>query len=75
MPGQAEGRRRNDVAKRELIDLPSGKRSIRRDARGRFTSDQVLVTHSLAADRRQPVASVTPMAQGARSDQRRPPPA
>ena len=42
--------------KRERIDTtpgqPGGSRYIRRDAHGRFTSDQVDVGRSLAADRR-----------------------
>jgi hypothetical protein len=43
--------------RRERIDTtpgqPGGSRYIRRDARGRFTSDQVDVGRSQAADRRQ----------------------
>lgn len=40
--------------KRELIEPNEGdKRYIRRDENGRFTSDQVDVGRSLAADRRQ----------------------
>jgi hypothetical protein len=39
---------------RELIEPHEGdKRYVRRDAQGRFTSDQVEVGRSLAADRRQ----------------------
>jgi len=41
-------------SKRELIEPNEGdKRYVRRDAQGRFTSDQVDVGRSLAADRRQ----------------------
>jgi hypothetical protein len=40
--------------KRELIEPNEGdKRYVRRDDRGRFTTDQVDVGRSLAADRRQ----------------------
>lgn len=40
--------------KRELIEPnPGDKRYVRRDENGRFTSDQVDVGRSLAADRRQ----------------------
>jgi hypothetical protein len=40
--------------KRELIEPHEGdKRYVRRDEQGRFTSDQVDVGRSLAADRRQ----------------------
>jgi hypothetical protein len=61
------------VAKREEIQLPSGSRYIRRDARGRFTSDQVVVGRSLATDRRRPAKTVVPKGQGNRGDQRRRP--
>ena len=41
-------------SKRELIEPHEGdKRYVRRDDRGRFTTDQVDVGRSLAADRRQ----------------------
>ena len=47
---------RTPRGKRERIDTtpgkPGGSRFIRRDARGRFTGDQVDVGRSLAADRR-----------------------
>ena len=56
---------------RERIDQGSGKRFIRRDARGRFTSDQTSVGRSLAADRRQHAKTVAPKGQGDRGDQRR----
>ncbi|HET6762228.1 MAG TPA: hypothetical protein VFH27_01120 [Longimicrobiaceae bacterium] len=41
-------------SKRELIEPNEGdKRYVRRDSQGRFTTDQVDVGRSLAADRRQ----------------------
>jgi hypothetical protein len=40
------------MPERELIDTGSDKRYVRRDERGRFTSDQVDVGRSSAADRR-----------------------
>ena len=61
------------MAKREEIDLPGGKRYIRRDARGRFTSDQVALGRSLAADRLRHAKTVVPKGQGDRGDQRRRP--
>ena len=60
------------MAKREQIDLPSGKRYIRRDARGRFTADQVVVGRSLGVDRRRAAKTVVPKGQGDRGDRRRP---
>ena len=56
---------------RERIDQGSSQRFIRRDARGRFTSDQTSVGRSLAADRRQHAKRVVPKGQGDRGDQRR----
>jgi hypothetical protein len=56
---------------RERIDQGSGQRYVRRDARGRFTSDQTSVGRSLAADRRQHAKRVVPKGQGDRGDQRR----
>jgi hypothetical protein len=56
---------------RETIDLGTSKRYVRRDARGRFTSDQVDVGRSLAADRRRTAKTVAPKGQGDRGDQRR----
>jgi hypothetical protein len=56
---------------RELIQQGSAKRYIRRDERGRFTSDQVAVGRSLSADRRRRATTVVPKGQGDRGDQRR----
>jgi hypothetical protein len=47
---------------RELIDTGRDKRYVRRDERGRFTSDQVNVGRSSAADQRQ--HSTTPAKPG-----------
>ena len=58
------------MTKRELIDLGTHKRYARRDARGRFTTDQVAVGKSLASDRRTNAKAV-PKGQGDRGDQRR----
>ncbi|HET7473913.1 MAG TPA: hypothetical protein VFJ71_12365 [Candidatus Limnocylindrales bacterium] len=57
---------------REEITQGTSKRYIRRDARGRFTTDQVAVGRSLSADRRQRAKTVVPKGQGDRGDQRRP---
>ena len=59
------------MAKRERLDQGTSKRFIRRDAKGRFTSDQVDVGRSLAADRRTNAKSGAATGQGDRGDQRR----
>ena len=60
------------MAKRERIDTGTSTRFTRRDERGRFTSDQVDVGRSLAADRRRHSKTVAPKGQGDRGDQARP---
>ena len=59
------------MPKRELIEQGTNKRYSRRDARGRFTTDQVDVGRSLAADRGTKAKTVAPKGQGDRGDQRR----
>ncbi len=60
------------MPKRELIQPhPGDKRFIRRDERGRFTSDQTEVGRSLTADRRVPAKTVVGKGQGDRGDQKR----
>jgi hypothetical protein len=58
--------------KRERIDTtpgkPGGSRFIRRDAQGHFTSDQVDVGRSSAADQRQKAKHEAPKGQGDRGD-------
>jgi hypothetical protein len=55
--------------KRELIEPNKGdKRYVRRDERGRFTSDQVDVGRSLAADRRHHAKTKAKPGQGDRGD-------
>jgi len=60
------------TGKRELIDTmpgkPGGSRYIRRDEQGRFTSDQVDVGRSQAADRRQKAEHKAPKGQKDRGD-------
>ena len=60
------------MPKRQRIDTtperPGGSRYIRRDANGRFTSDQVDVGRSLAADRRQKALHQAPKGQKDRGD-------
>ncbi len=56
---------------REELVNRSGKRYVRRDDHGRFTSDQVDEGRSLARDRRQPAKTVVKKGQGDRGDQRR----
>jgi hypothetical protein len=58
------------MAKRELLDTGTDKRYIRRDERGRFTSDQVDVGRSLAADQRQQAKAFAKPGQGDRGDRR-----
>ena len=58
--------------KREMITPhPGDKRYIRRDERGRFTSEQVDVGRSLAQDRRQAAERIVPPGQGDRGDQKK----
>jgi hypothetical protein len=60
------------TGKRERIDPTPGReggsRFIRRDAQGHFTSDQVDVGRSLAADRRQDAKHHAPEGQKDRGD-------
>ena len=60
------------ASKRELIDTGTSKRYIRRDDHGRFTTDQVDVGKSLAADPRQQTKTVAKPGQGDRGDRPRP---
>ena len=55
---------------RERIDTGTSQRFIRRDARGRFTPDQVTVGRSLSQDRRIQAQHDTPKGQGDRGDRR-----
>ncbi|MGE0134983.1 MAG: hypothetical protein AB7T16_07610 [Dehalococcoidia bacterium] len=58
--------------RRELIQPnPGDKRYVRRDAKGRFTDDQVSVGRSLAADNNQRAKRDNPGGQGDRGDRRR----
>jgi hypothetical protein len=59
------------MPKRERIDHDNAKRYIRRDERGRFTSDQVAVGQSLTVDRRTRANRTVPKGQGNRGDQAR----
>ena len=56
---------------RERIEPGTSKRFVRRDERGRFTSDQTSVGRSLTVDRRKAAKTVVPKGQGDRGDQRR----
>jgi hypothetical protein len=56
---------------RELIEVNGNKRYIRRDGRGRFTSDQSSVGRSLSSDRRQQASHTVSSGQGDRGDQKR----
>ncbi len=57
------------VNKRELIDIGTDKRYVRRDEKGRFKeSDDV--GRSLAADRRQHAKTVSKPGQGDRGDRK-----
>ena len=59
------------ASKRELITSRGNSRYIRRDEKGRFTTDQVDVGSSLSADRRQKAKTVAPKGQGDRGDRKR----
>ena len=54
--------------KRELIDTGRDKRYVRRDDRGRFTSDQVNVARSSTSDRRQHTDTPSKRGYGERGD-------
>lgn len=54
--------------KRELLDTGTSKRYARRGANGRFTSDQVDVGRSEAADQRQHSETPAKHGQGDRGD-------
>jgi hypothetical protein len=60
------------TGKRERIDTTPGKaggsRFVRRDAKGHFTSDQVDVGRSIAADRRQKAKTAAPKGMKDRGD-------
>ena len=58
------------MADREQIDTGTSKRYARRDARGRFTSDQVEVGRSLSRDQRTKAEHTTRKGQGDRGDRR-----
>ncbi len=60
------------ASKRELIQpKKNDKRYARRDEQGHFTSDQVSVGKSLAADRRTHAKTVVPSGQGDHGDQKK----
>jgi hypothetical protein len=54
--------------KRELVDTGRSKQYVRRDDRGRFTSDQTDVGRSSAADQRQHSKTPAKRSQGDRGD-------
>ena len=57
--------------KRELIEPnPGDKRYVRRDEKGRFTTDQVDVSRSLSADARKKSKNPNPGGQGDKGDGR-----
>lgn len=59
------------AAKRELIEPnPGDKRYIRRNDEGQFTTDQVNVSRSLAADNNQKAKTVVQLGQGDRGDRK-----
>lgn len=68
----ATDRSHRPTGKREKIDPTPGKeggsRYVRRDENGRFTSDQVSVGKSLAADRRQTAKTKAPKGMKDRGD-------
>jgi hypothetical protein len=55
----------------EIEPNPGDKRYVRRDAKGRFTTDQVDVGRSLSQDRRRTAKRTVPPGQGDRGDQKR----
>jgi hypothetical protein len=60
------------MSKRELIEPNKGdKRYVRRDGDGQFTSDQVDVGKSLAADQRQKSKTAAKPGQGDKGDRQK----
>jgi hypothetical protein len=60
------------ATKREVIQPNEGdKRYARRGKKGEFTTDQVSVGKSLAADRRTKSKTIAPKGQGDRGDQKK----
>ena len=59
------------MSKRELIAPHGDKRYVRRDDKGRFTSEQDNVGRSLAQDRRTHAKTVSKPGQGDRGDRKR----
>lgn len=58
--------------KREKIEPhPNDQRFVRRDEKGRFTSDQVQVDRSIRRDVQQPAKRIVPPGQGDKGDQKR----
>lgn len=55
---------------RERIDTGRDVRYVRRDERGRFTSDQENVEHASAADQNRDTAGTGPRGHGDRGDRR-----
>ena len=59
-------------SREEIQPHPGDKRYVRRDEKkGQFTTEQVSVGKSLAADRRSKAKTVVPKAQGDRGDQKK----
>jgi len=58
------------ATKRERIDTGNDVRYVRRDARGRFTSDQEDVGRASAADQRRQAKSPARRGQGDKGDRR-----
>jgi len=56
---------------REKVGQGNNARYVRRDEQGQFTSDQVDVGRSLAADRRTKAKTVAKPGQGDKGDQKR----
>jgi hypothetical protein len=56
--------------KRELIETGSNERYARRDARGRFTKDQVDVGRSSASDQRRDSSRASQHGQGDKGDRK-----
>ena len=60
------------ASKRELIEPhPGDNRYVRRDEQGRFTTDQVDQSRSLAADNNQRAKTIVPKGQGNKGDHRK----
>jgi hypothetical protein len=69
--GNTYYKRREDLMPTSRPRTKAGKRYVRRNESGEFTSDQVSIGRSLAADRRKKAKKVAKKGQGDKGDRKR----